>query len=343
MTRDAAQRSIRTFYGAVMIEIIHPGTLTCIVDGGRYGHAAVGVPPSAALDGFAYGALNHLLQQDGHAPALEIIGTQFTLRFHRAMTCALTGARVRAYLDNKPLNPWAVFTAAAGSVLKVREVIEGFRYYLGFAGNPALERVIGSFTTNLECRFGGYQGRALFPGDRITVDDIRDIPRSAIPDNAIPPMKSPHRLHVTAGPEFDYFSEASQKTFADRENRTVYDISATINRTGIRLEGQPLAFRDSVERSIISEGILPGTVQIPGDGLPIIMLYERTIGGYARIARVVRADLDRLAHLKPGDYVLFELIEMTEAERLWEERQKIFFASTGKRLANRPVPVPNQR
>ncbi len=305
-----------------MIEIIHQGTMTCIVDSGRYGHAAVGVPPSAALDAFAYGALNRLLAQDGHAPALEVIGAQFSLRFHRDMICALTGARVRASLDDKPLNSWTSFLAAAGSVLKVHQVTEGFRYYLGFGGSMVLERVIGRFSTNLECSFGGYQGRGLSVGDRIGIEDIYDIPWGAIPGNAIPKMKSPHRLRVTPGPEYHYFPEASQKIFANRESRKVYDVSATINRTGIRLEGRPLSFRDDVDKSIISEGILPGTVQIPGDGLPIIMLYERTIGGYARIARVVRADLDRLAHLKPGDYVLFELIAMDEAERLWKDWQK---------------------
>jgi antagonist of KipI len=305
-----------------MIEIIHQGTMTCIVDSGRYGHAAVGVPPSAALDSFAYGVLNRLLAQDGHAPALEVVGAQFSLRFHKDMICALTGARVRASLDDKPLNPWTSFPAAAGSVLKVHQVTEGFRYYLGFAGSMALPRVIGRYATNLECGFGGYRGRALSGGDHIDIGHIYDIPWGAIPGNTIPRMKSPHRLRVTSGPEYHYFSEASQKVFANRESRRVYDVSATINRTGIRLEGQPLAFRDDVDRSIISEGILPGTVQIPGDGLPIIMLYERTIGGYARIARVVRADLDRLAHLKPGDYVLFEIIGMEEAERLWEDRQK---------------------
>jgi antagonist of KipI len=77
-----------------------------------------------------------------------------------------------------------------------------------------------------------------------------------------------------------------------------------------------------VDKSIISEGILPGTVQIPGDGLPIIMLYERTIGGYARMAMVVKADHDRLAHLKPGDYVLFERVSLEEAEKLWEGKRK---------------------
>jgi antagonist of KipI len=305
-----------------MIEIIHQGTMTCIVDSGRYGHAAIGVPPSAALDAFAYSALNCLLDQDGNAPALEVMGEQFSLKFHQDMICAITGARVRASLDDRALNPWTSFLAKSGSVLQVSEVTEGLRYYLGFAGKLALKRVIGCFTTNLECGFGGYHGRALSGGDRIDIDDIYFIPLGVVPDNSIPRMKSPHPLRITAGPEYHYFSETSQKKFADRKNRTVYTVSENINRTGIRLEGQHLNFLDEVDKSIISEGVLPGTVQVPGDGLPIIMLYERTIGGYARIARVVRADLDRLAHLKPGDYVLFERIEMDVAARLWDDRQR---------------------
>jgi allophanate hydrolase len=87
------------------------------------------------------------------------------------------------------------------------------------------------------------------------------------------------------------------------------------------MEGKPLSFRPEVPKSIISEGILPGTVQIPGDGLPIVMLHERTIGGYARAATVVRADRDRLAHLQPGDLACFERITIEEAEALWREKK----------------------
>lgn len=311
-----------------MIEIIHPGMLTCIVDSGRYGHAAIGVPPSAALDMFAYSILNRLLNQDGYAPALEVLGAQFSLRFHKDMTCALTGARVRAYLDDKPLTPWTSFLALEGSVLKVREVTEGFRYYVGFAGSMELNCVIGSFATNLDCRFGGYRGRTLSRGDRIEIESVGDLPLCKIPENAIPQMRSPHRLRITEGPEFHYFSAASQKTIVDRKSKTVYDVSASSNRTGIRLEGPPLAFRAGVDKSIISEGILPGTVQIPGDGLPIIMIYERTMGGYARIARVIKADIDSLAHLKPGDTVLFEMIGMDDAEALWKDRQESIVSLT---------------
>jgi len=304
-----------------MIEIISKGIMTCVVDGGRYGYAAVGVPPSAALDKFAYSVLNSLLNQDENAPALEVIGAGFCMKFHQDMICAITGARVRASLDERSLSPWASFTAAAGSILTVHEVTEGFRYYLGFTGKPALPRVIGCYATNLECGFGGYSGRSLKDGDRIDMNDIYSVPLAFVPDKEIPEMKSPHFLRITDGPEYYFFTERSQKAFADRESRTEYTVSLNSNRTGIRLTGKQLSFRDGVDKSIISEGILPGTVQISGDGLPIIMLYERTIGGYARIARVVRSDLDRLAHLIPEDQVIFERIEMDEAERLWKDKR----------------------
>ncbi|OPY82451.1 MAG: KipI antagonist [Smithella sp. PtaU1.Bin162] len=304
-----------------MIEILNKGMMTCVVDSGRYGYAAIGVPPSAALDKFAYNVLNCLLNQDENAPALEIIGAGFSIKFHQDMICAITGARVRASLDERSLSPWASFAAEAGSILTVHEVTEGFRYYLGFTGKLSLPRVIGCYATNLECSFGGYQGRSLKGGDQIEINDIYSVPLGIVPDKEIPEMKSPHFLRITDGPEHSFFTEKSQKTFADRESRTEYTVSVNSNRTGIRLTGDQLSFCDGVKESIISEGILPGTIQIPGDGLPIIMLYERTIGGYARIARVVRADLDRLAHLIPEDQVIFGRIEMDEAERLWEERR----------------------
>jgi biotin-dependent carboxylase-like uncharacterized protein len=305
-----------------MIEIINPGWPSLIVDGGRFGEAAVGVPPSSALDSYAYRALQLLTGHMADAPVLEVMGATFVLKFHHAMTCAITGARVKATLDDRPVRPWTSFRAAPGSLLQVKEVLEGLRYYIGFSATMDLQKVLGSFTTNLECSFGGYQGRILRAGDRLAFTEMRDLDRSAVPESAIPPMRQPHRLRVVAGPEISSFTDESCNRFMDREIHVIYDVSTQTNRTGIRLEGEPLCFRQGVERSIISEGILPGTVQIPGDGRPIIMLYERTIGGYARIALVIKADHDRLAHLKPGDPVLFEMIGMNEACQLWEVKSR---------------------
>jgi len=315
-----------------MIKIINSGWLSIIIDSGRYGHGAVGVPPSSALDHYAYCILNHLLGHDRDAPAIEVIGGNFALTVGADVTCAITGAKVKAFLNDQPLQPWAAFPMVKGSILKVQDVEEGFRYYVGFSGGMNLERIISSYSTNMECRFGGFKGRPLQKGDEIDFKDRKMGEPAEIPERHIPSMKPPHRLRIVEGPEISYFTPDSVKAFAEG---TVFTVSSRMNRTGIRLEAKPLTFRTEADMSIISEGILPGTIQIPGDGVPIIMLHERTIGGYARIAVVAKADQDLLAHLKPGDHVLFERIGMEEAQSLWKSKQETI--TSFKQINRRPA------
>ncbi len=303
-----------------MIEIVHSGIMSLVVDGGRYGYREVGIPTSPALDIYALSALNHLLGNEGNAPAIEVFGEKFSLRFGKDVCCVITGAKVRASLEGRSLQSWTSFEARAGEILTVDEVMEGFRYYVGFSGTPVLEKVIGSYTTNLECRFGGYRGRALQKGDRIDFEDIRMVDVQRIPEEFIPRMMPPHTLRVVEGPESNYFTDESLEEFLGSNGRTAFTVSTKLNRTGIRLDGKPLAFRTDAEESIISEGLLPGSIQVPGDGLPIIQLHERTLGGYARPALIAKADHDLLAHLKPGDVVIFEMIGMEEAERLFDRK-----------------------
>ena len=287
-----------------MIEIIHPGIMSIVVDGGRFGYREVGIPTSPALDLYALRVLNHLLGNEGNAPAIEAFGEKFSLKFGKDVCCAITGARMRASLEGRPLQAWMSFEARAGEILTVDEVREGFRYYVGFSGTPVLEKIIGSYTTNLECRFGGYRGRALQKGDRIDFEDIRMVDVQRIAEEFIPRMTPPHTLRVVEGPESDYFTDESLAEFLGGKGRTAFTVSTKLNRTGIRLDGKPLAFRTDAEESIISEGLLPGSIQVPGDGLPIIQLHERTLGGYARPALIAKVDQDLLAHLKPGDSVI---------------------------------------
>jgi antagonist of KipI len=303
------------------ITVRNPGLLSLIVDLGRTGFGAVGVPSSSALDRFACQALYALLDL-ANVPVLEVIGPRFALQFDADVVCAIAGAKVEAFLDDTRLRPWASFHAKKGSLLRVKEITEGFRYYIGFAGNIKAEGVMGSYTTNLECRFGGLNGGPLKSGDVLQLDDSREIETNIIPLNLIPHMNSPHILRVIEGPEADSFTDDSRRHFWEKGCHELFTVSNNLNRTGIRLEGTPLVFRPEASKSIVSEGIVPGTVQIPGDGLPIIQLYERTIGGYARAAVIARADHDRLAHLKAGDLVCFERITMDEGERLWVEKQK---------------------
>jgi antagonist of KipI len=306
-----------------MIEIIHPGIMSIIVDGGRYGYREVGIPTSPALDMYALRALNNLLGNEGNAPALEAFGAKFSLKFGKDICCAIAGAKLRASIDGRPLHSWMSFTARAGETLTVNEVSEGFRYYVGFSGTPVLEKVIGSYTTNLECRFGGYRGRPLQKGDRIDLKDIRRVDVETIGEEFIPRMMPPHTLRVLEGPESDYFTDESLADFLGGSGRTAFTVSTKMNRTGIRLDGKPLAFRAGAEESIISEGLVPGSIQVPKNGLPIIQLHERTLGGYARPALIAKVDHDLLAHLKPGDTVAFEMIGMEEAERLFDRKIEI--------------------
>ena len=117
-----------------MIRIINPAWLSIVVDGGRFGYADVGVPPSSALDGFAYLALQALLGNPAGSPAIEVMGFEFSIEARVEVSCAITGARVVATLDGSPLVPWTAFRMKTGSVLRVSKVVDGFRYYVGFAG-----------------------------------------------------------------------------------------------------------------------------------------------------------------------------------------------------------------
>lgn len=308
-----------------MIEILNPAWFSIVVDGGRYGHADIGVPGSGVLDRFAYRLLNYLVGNEGGAPVLEIMGSGFSVKFGTDVTCAVTGAQVTAYVDDRPVTPWMSFVAGNGSTLRVREVLEGFRYYLGFSGAMDVDRVIDSCSTNLECRFGGYHGRPLIKGDRLGLKEPRVIGERFISEDAIPSMDSPHILRILEGPEIDYFTPETLSDLFDTTGRSWYTVSAKSNRAGIRLEGKPIVFKKGTDKSIISEGILPGTIQIPGDGLPILMLNERTIGGYARLGMVAKVDHDRLAHLKPKDKVVFQVIDMETAERLWRQKVESFY------------------
>jgi biotin-dependent carboxylase-like uncharacterized protein len=305
-----------------MIEIINPGWFALIGDGGRRGFADIGVPASSVLDHHAFRAANHLTGNPPDAPVIEVMGNEFTLKFGVNVKCAITGARVKAFIDGVHVDPWSSFHAREGSILEVQETIEGFRYYVSFSGIMGLQRVIGSYATNLECRFGGFRGRPLVKGDVLELFDVTATAERALRDEHIPPMNPPHRLRIIEGPEIDHFTKNSIKRFLQEHKDVPFTVSSRLNRTGIRLEGRPLVFKGSVEKSIISEGILPGTIQVPGDGLPIIMLSERTIGGYARVAMVAKVDHDLLAHLKPRDTVLFVLISVNEAELLWQRKEE---------------------
>jgi len=305
-----------------MIEIINPGLQSIIVDSGRYGFSDIGVPRSSALDIFSYKAVNFLTGNEDGSPVIESIGAMLSIKFHEEMVFAVTGAWVEGVLDETPFTSWRSIKAKKGSIMKIKKVNSGFRYYIGFSGKMGIECIMGSYTTNLECSFGGLDGRPLKKGDLIRFSNIIPVDDRFIIKDAIPSMDPPHTLRIIDGPEIEYFTDDAIEKFFGKKDLLRYTVSTKSNRIGIRLEGNPVEFKEGVEKSIISEGILPGTIQIPGDGMPVIVLNERTLGGYARIASVAKVDQDLLAHLKPKDGVILKRIDIEEAEILWILKQK---------------------
>ncbi len=245
-----------------VITVRNPGLLSLIVDLGRNGFGAVGVPSSSALSRFACHALYSLLDL-ANAPVLEVIRPRFALQFDADVICAIAGAKVKAFLDDTPLRPWASFHAKKGSLLRVMEITEGFRYYIGFAGKVKAEAVMDSYTTNLECRFGGLNGGPLKSGDPLHLEDLREPDPNVIPMNLIPPMTSPHILRVMEGPEACSFTVDSRRHFWEKGFHELFTVSTHLNRTGIRLEGPPCFSSPKPRKALYPKALSPARFRFP--------------------------------------------------------------------------------
>ncbi|MDX3926560.1 MAG: biotin-dependent carboxyltransferase family protein [Shinella sp.] len=300
-----------------MLEILSTGGVNCVQDLGRTGYLDVGVGRSGAMDRPALEAANGLLGNDANAAGLEISLFPFRLRFAADAAFALTGADCPASLDGRPLPGWWAKRAKAGDVLKLDLPRDGVRAYLAFAGGIDVPPVLGSRATDLKSGFGGLDGRGLKRGDRLSL--CEPAVRICLPDGGIgfdptelrgglPPAGGLVRLRILPSAEFALFTaEARQRFFA-----TEWTVTNDANRMGYRLAGPELALSRPLE--LFSHGIVPGTVQVPPSGQPIIQLAEaNTCGGYPKIANVVEADLWKLAQAPVGARLRFEEVSLEAA------------------------------
>jgi antagonist of KipI len=301
------------------IEVIEPGALTTVQDLGRHGYQRYGVPVSGAMDSFALQVANLLVGNNENAAGLEATLAGPTLRFLADTVVAITGADLNPTIDGVTVPMWEAMPAGRGSVLSFRGARSGARASVAIAGGIDVPPVLGSRSTFLRSGFGGFEGRALRPGDRlpvparqVRVDGRRMRPRT------IPIYSHGGTLRVILGPQHDAFSREAIRTFLSSR----YEISHQSDRMGYRLEGPRVA--QKIGADIISDGTPAGAVQITGDGLPILLLADRgTAGGYTKIATVISADLPRLAQMMPGDRVRFRVVPEAEAHAALREQQAI--------------------
>jgi biotin-dependent carboxylase-like uncharacterized protein len=185
------------------------------------------------------------------------------------------------------------------------------------SGGIDVSVVMGSRSTYVAGKIGGINGRPLEAGDKLEKGEGTGKAGLRVPSDLIPIYSSDIELRVILGPQDDYFSEGIEKFFG-----STFKVSTKSDRMGYRLEGDPIMHKDGVEKSIISEPSVPGGIQIPPDGQPIILLVEQTVGGYTKIATVISPDIGKVGQAKPGDRIHFRQVEIQEAHRILKEEEE---------------------
>lgn len=284
------------------LEVIYPGALATVQDGGRPGAARYGVPRGGAMDRFALQAANRLLDNPPDAAAIEVTAGGAAFDVLCVTTLAITGADMGATLNGEPVAPWSAILVRPGDVLALpsRQGGWGARAYLATSGGIAVPQVLGSRSTLLAGGFGGAAGRALRTGDVLAAGSRGGDPLLVAgrrwPVHARPPYSAEPLLRVVPGPHDEHFQPGALAALA----HTALRVSDSSNRMGYRLEGKLIAHREPA--SIASLGVIPGVIQVPPDGMPILLMADaQTTGGYPIIGAVLEADLPLAAQLLPGD------------------------------------------
>lgn len=289
-----------------MIEILSSTALATIQDGGRLGHYGDGVGRSGAMDAVALAVGNGLLGNERNAAAVEIPMLPFQARFIADTDIAIVGADCSARLDDIDLPPdWAI-RARAGQILSLSAPRSGCRVYLCLGGGLDVPEVLGSRSTQLRESFGGLDGRMLQKGDLLRALRSESVlPEGgigAMPVAAALPLGDDASVHVRVLPaaEFELFEPAAQQALWDAE----WIVTPQSNRAGYRLAGPELRLQAPVEMR--SHGVVPGVIQVPPGGAPIIQLADAaTMGGYPKIGTVIEADLWRLGQAGPAARLRF--------------------------------------
>lgn len=301
------------------MQVIKGGLFTTIQDGGRLGYRHLGVPQSGVLDARAQWQANWLVGNLPDAPVLEcsFLGSSFC--FEQKKIIALTGADMNAQLNDMPCKMYESIEVKSGDILTLGYARTGTRTYIGIAGTPDIEVFMGSFSTYIPGGFGGFQGRTLQAGDslRWRSEHLQN-PNRVLPEYLRPHFSTKKNIiRIVRGPEWEMLSAVSQRIL----EQSFYEIHADSNRMGIRLVGEQLEMKESF--SMASSATLPGTIQLPSNGQPIVLMHDgQTTGGYPRIGKVIEADLGRLAQIPPQGNLCFKLVDEGEARQLFLHENK---------------------
>lgn len=302
-----------------IFRVLKPGLFTTIQDLGRYGYLRYGVPISGAMDKFSFTAANVLVGNDPNDACLEttILGPE--LDALASVQIAVTGGMCRPMINGEEIAMWQTLNIREGDAVSFGRMESGCRAYLSIGGGIDVPTVLGSKSTYTRGCFGGLKGRRLQTEDMIEASKVPLIRfRHLMPERIIPKFTDHVTVHVVLGPQADMFTEKGLNTFLSNQ----YKVTLETDRMGYRLEGPPIEHKSSAD--IVSDGLLPGAIQVPRNGKPIIIMRDaQTTGGYPKIAVATTRDVDLLGQCKPNDIIEFSHVDVEEAQVTTREYLKL--------------------
>lgn len=306
------------------VTVTHPGLLATIQDGGRYHSQKYGVIVGGAADNYSYRLANLLVGNDPANAAIEITMFQTSFRFEEDTLFAVTGGDLQPLLDGKPLRMWQPVIGRQGEELQFQAPRTGARAYVALAGGVRVPYVLNSRSTYLRANFGGYDGRPLRKGDFIETgalnllnerifDHLNDHGPAQWTLNyqELLDVDQEQVIRFISGNEYAAFTVESKESI----ETDTFTVTSQSDRMGCRLDGPTLRLKEQEE--LLSEAVTAGTIQVPANGKPIVLLADRqTTGGYPKIGQVISSDLPKLAQLRPDANIRFQKISHREAERI---------------------------
>lgn len=304
-----------------------PGVITTVQDNGRFGYQGSGFSTNGVMDHRAFTIANLLVENGPNDPVLEFALAGPCLRFTTNSIFAITGGNFSPTLDGKPVAMYEAVLAPRGSFLRFAAPKTGCYGYLAIAGGSInVPEVMGSRSTNLKCKIGGWNGSSLAAGDYLpfvtkSMDFLSNFHSHRVDnDNAFYRFDADEIVvRVIPGPQDYMFTDAGIETFYSQHFIT----TAKCDRMGYRLDGPVIETKQGSD--IISDGIAFGAVQVPTHGRPIIMLADRqTTGGYAKIGTIATVDIPKLVQRPPHSKIRFERITVQQAQNLLREEARLF-------------------
>ena len=323
------------------IIIEEPGLLSTIQDLGRFEYQKYGVPTSGALDSLAFQIGNILLGNSYENPGIETTMIGPTIKFKSNMWICITGAQSSPTVDGHEIQMWKPIYVKENSILKWGSLNWGIRSYILFNMNMEIEKTMNSYSTNTSLEIGGHKnGSPLQKGDKINlINSHHSIPtlnNSFKYTKHYIPQENNITLRIILGPHDDYFSQYEINKLLSSE----FIITPQSNRIGYRLSGPKI--KHSKKSDIISEGGALGSIQIPGEGQPIILLHDRgTTGGYPKIATIASVDIPKISQAKPGQIIKFKEIDIEESISLLRSSNQVLHNLNSNSVKNYFINIEN--